>query len=391
MLLPYRAKNPPERFPVATISLIVLNTLIFALTSDYFIVARREAVESYAASHNGVLSEPWRLLTAMFLHGNIEHLAGNMLFLWIFGASVEGRLRPFKFLVVYLLAGLTGGLLEDIFWGTLHPTVFSLGASGAIMGVAGAYLYMFAYSTICIFYWLWFFWRGVWEVQARWVVLFYVGLDVLFAFLFQGGDGVGHLAHLGGFGTGLLLVWAMRARRDTEEVSMVQATRAEVKDYSLLDVYQLETLTQHPTEDMNLILTYCEKATAAGQNRYEMCLSLLNRYSRDLIEKGDPNRLAYVLLYIPPSAGAMPAVFYLRLASRLERIASNDLACQIYRRLYDLNPQAPDTEVALYRLGQIMEHAFNNRAYAQAVYTELLRLFPNGEMSLPARRALQQM
>ena len=120
-------------------------------------------------------------------------------------------------------------------------------------------------------------------------------------------------------------------------------------------------------------------------------MALLNRYSRELIEKADPNRLAFVALTFPPTAGALSLVFYLRLASRLEKIAANDLACQVYRRIYDLAPSAPDTEIALFRMGQIMEHSLHNRAYAQQVYAEMLRLFPNGEMVHQARRALQQL
>ncbi|HLV80871.1 MAG TPA: rhomboid family intramembrane serine protease [Chthonomonadaceae bacterium] len=390
VLVPFRAKNPPERFPIATVSLIALTTLVFLVTSEAFLILRPDVLAQWAVSDVTLAAEPWRLLTAMFLHADIVHLLGNMVFLWVFGGAVEGRLRPAKFLALYLLAGLCGGLLEEVFWGILHPAAFSLGASGAIMGVAGAYLYMFPYSTICIFY-MWYFRIGVWEAQARWVVLFYTGLDLLLAFLLKGEDGVGHLAHLGGFGVGLLFCLALRARRDSEDVSVVQAARAELKNYAHLSVRDLETLVQHPTEEMELILSYCQKAASAGHERDETCVALLNRYSRELIAKAEPERLAFVALSFPPTAGALPLVFYLRLASRLESMGSKDLACQVYRRIYDLAPTAPETEKALFRMGQIMEHNLHNRAYAQQVYAEMLRLFPNGEMASQARRALQQL
>src|SRR5579884_3833441 len=377
MLLPYRAKNPPDHFPFVTIGLIALNTLIFALTSQYFLIIQRPVVANYAVSHENLTL--WRLITAMFLHAHLLHLAGNMLFLWIFGASVEGRVRPIPYLAIYFVAGLTGGILQDLIWGAAHPNVPSLGASGAIMGVAGAYLYLFPYSTICVFWRLTVFYGGVVEWQARYVV-----------FLFGSKDGVGHLAHLGGFATGFLYAFLLRSRRDSVDVSNIQAVRAEMKDYALLSLTELETLLQTPTEDMHLVLAYCEKAALFTSGRTEHCLAVLNHYGQTLIERADLNRLAQILLQLPVTVGGMPPVFYLRLASRLEQIASNELACQIYRRVYDLYPTAPDTEMALFRLGQLMERVYANHPYAHAIYAEMLRLFPNGQMALQARRALQQ-
>ena len=73
---------------------------------------RDDALAALAVSH-ATLS-PWRLLTAMFLHASWEHILGNMLFLWIFGAALEGRLGHIRYLIVYLICGMTGGLLSDI-------------------------------------------------------------------------------------------------------------------------------------------------------------------------------------------------------------------------------------------------------------------------------------
>src|SRR2546421_3122666 len=231
-MLPFRAKNPPEHFPYATIGLMVVHTLIFLLTSEIFLVIRKDILLGYAVSHQTL--SLFRLITAMFLHHDILHLAGNMLFLWIFGASVEGRLRPWVFLPAYLVAGLAGGLLHDLIMGVGHPAQFSLGASGAIMGVAGMYLYMFPYSLIRAVhrtYWIGG-WLSVSDIQARWVILYYIGFDLLYQLLAQGADGVGHLAHLGGFGAGVLIVAALRVRRGTQEGFHRQATRAGTKDFN---------------------------------------------------------------------------------------------------------------------------------------------------------------
>ena len=384
MLLPYRAKNPPERFPYVTVGLIVLNVLIYIATSDGLLGIREEVVNQFAISHKTF--SPLRVITSMFLHGNIEHIIGNMLALWLFGASLEGRLGHIKYIIFYLICGMAGDLLHEVTVGLAAPEQFSLGASGAIMGLAGGYIYVFPYSTICTF-WMFYFRGGVAEIQARWIVLFYIGSDLFSAFL-GGGDGIGHFAHLGGFAMGLLTVFLLKIHRDSEETSIAQANRADLKDYTLLSLPELEALLQKPTEDLNLVLAYCEKTLSQYGGHPAQCLAMLNYYARPLIERGDPERIAYILLNIHPSAGGMPPVFSLRLASRLERQTSNDLAAQVYRRIYDTAPNAPETEVALFRLGHLMQNVFHNQAYAQMVYGELFRLFPNGEMALQARRSL---
>src|SRR6185312_10258104 len=109
-----------------------------------------------------------------------------------------------------------------------------------------------------------------------------------------------------------------------------------------------------PTQDMNVILAYLEKAGNTTSGRAHNCLAVIHQHSNALITQGDPNRLAQLVLNLPISVGGLPPLFYLRLAARLEQMASNDLAAQLYRRIYDLAPASPDTEVALFRLGQLM-------------------------------------
>ena len=185
----------------------------------------------------------------------------------------------------------------------------------------------------------------------------------------------------------------LRARRDTEQVSQAQAVLDETKrDYTALGYAELEAMLQQPSENMELVLAFCEKAANSHVDpaRQQKCMAYLNYYAPRLFARADPNRLAVALLAMPPSAGPLPLVYYLRLGSRLETVISNSLAIQIYRRIYDLAPTAPDTEMALYRSAQIMLNIFNNRQHAAAAYQELLRLFPYGQMALQARHALQQ-
>jgi len=142
------------------------------------------------------------VLYSMFLHGSILHLAGNMLFLWIFGNNIEDRMGFIRYVLFYLLAGLaataTFVALDP------HGTVPMIGASGAIAGVMGAYLVLFPNVRIRSLIFLGFivFFR---DLQAKWLLLFWFGLQ----FLTSPSSGVAWTAHVGGFVFGAIvgLIW----------------------------------------------------------------------------------------------------------------------------------------------------------------------------------------
>lgn len=141
--------------------------------------------------------------SAMFLHAGWLHLAGNMLFLWIFGDNVEHRLGRLAFLGFYLAAGLaaTGGdaLLRP---GSEVPTV---GASGAISGVLGAYFIWFPANRVRVWVFLFPIFMRVIEIGARWVLGFYLIVDNVLPVLLARVDGVSRGAHIGGFAAGAAL------------------------------------------------------------------------------------------------------------------------------------------------------------------------------------------
>lgn len=148
------------------------------------------------------------LLSSMFMHAGWLHLAGNMLFLWIFGDNVEHRAGPVPFLVAYLLAGLVGSLAQILSEpGSVIPT---LGASGAISGVLGAYLVLFPRNRVTVF-----LFRYATQVPA----LVAIGLWIVFQLINGLGasvvssetvGGVAYLAHIGGFAAGLLAGFLFR-------------------------------------------------------------------------------------------------------------------------------------------------------------------------------------
>ena len=158
---------------------------------------------------------PWweTLFTSMFMHGGFLHITGNMLFLWVFGNNIEDRMGRIGFLLFYLLAGLiavyTQALIDP---GSTAPTI---GASGAIAGVLGAYALLFPKARVLTLIFIIFFVTLV-EIPALillavWFILQFVPALGQVAVGSGGGQGVAYFAHVGGFVFGLAVAGAMLA------------------------------------------------------------------------------------------------------------------------------------------------------------------------------------
>lgn len=395
-LLPFRAKNPPERFPWLTIALIAINTLVYVCTSEYLITLREEVMNDWALSHSTFSIV--RLFASLFLHGSIMHLVGNMLFLWIFGTAVEGRMGHLRFLLLYLAAGVAGNLLWDVVQGIIMPKIFLVGASGAIMGLAGAYIYLFPFAQISIFYAYMVGFRGragVANWHAQWVVLLKVGTD-LFEYLLFGTTGlspVAYLAHFGGFGVGFAIPLLARMKRDSEDFSDAQAMRADTgKNLLALSLPELQALMEGSSDNVRIIMAFCKKAAAHYSGScYGMCHAALLEH-RDLVfTEADPEHLAALLFGLPDTFAPFPAAYEMRLASRLEQEGSYEFAGRMYRRVIAENPDAPETEMALARLARLVEQTRPEKGEAAAIYAELLKRFPNGPQAPYAQNALRRL
>lgn len=176
-------------------------------------------VASGAVPLRGVPQEPgpafiWlTLLTSMFMHGGFMHIGGNMLYLWIFGDNIEDNFGHGKFLIFYLLCGLAASLAQ-IFVDPDSP-IPSLGASGAIAGVLGAYLIMFPRNRVRNLVFLGFFFTTI-ELPAVVVLGFWIVLQIFsqYTATYQhASGGVAYMAHIGGFATGLVLCFLFRTRQ----------------------------------------------------------------------------------------------------------------------------------------------------------------------------------
>lgn len=210
-MFPIRDHNPSQRRPYITLTLIVLNCLIFLVTLPA--MGDDRALENLYFTYALVpgISDPATYVTSQFLHGGFMHLAGNMLFLWIFGDNMEDQMGHFGFLAFYLVGGIGAGLAQTASDpGSMIPMV---GASGAIAAVMGGYLLLFPKAKVDVLFIFIVFFR-IFAIPA-WIVLgIWFGLQ-----LFSGAatpadaGGVAHWAHAGGFIVGLVLTLPVFLRR----------------------------------------------------------------------------------------------------------------------------------------------------------------------------------
>ncbi len=156
------------------------------------------------------IPSPATLITSMFSHGGLLHLAGNMWFLWLYGDNVEDAMGRYRYVLFYLICGVAAALAQ----GAVDPAsrVPMVGASGAISGVIAAYLLIWPRANIRVFYWLFVF-IGTINVPAFLVLGLWI-VEQLFALpaAMQAQGGIAIVAHLGGFATGLALTPFLKRR-----------------------------------------------------------------------------------------------------------------------------------------------------------------------------------
>ena len=220
-MLPLSDHNPSRTTPVINILLIAANVLMFfwelslgpnlepALFNVAFIPARFWYSPIHPVNIIGIF-------VSMFLHGGWLHLGGNMLYLWIFGDNIEDRLGHFRYLIFYLLCGIIATLAHAYF--NASSRMPSIGASGAIAGVLGAYLLLFPRAQVTTLIPIFFF-ITIREIPAfiilgLWFVLqLFTGVASLGVAGAQNSGGVAYFAHIGGFVAGMVLIALMGGMR----------------------------------------------------------------------------------------------------------------------------------------------------------------------------------
>ena len=228
-MFPLKDDNPSQNTPIVTVGLILANALVFLYQFSLEVGGGQGAqagqafIEEFGlvpcrltgACRVGMdLPSPiLTIFSSMFMHGGLFHIAGNMLYLWIFGNNVEDVLGHGRYLIFYLASGVAAALAQT----AIGPSsaVPMVGASGAVSGVLGAYLVLFPHAYVTTLIILGFFFRLV-KIPAVVVLGFWIVLQVLNGLgSFGASGGVAFFAHIGGFLAGMGLLFVLRPRAGT--------------------------------------------------------------------------------------------------------------------------------------------------------------------------------
>jgi membrane associated rhomboid family serine protease len=240
-MIPLKDNIPTDRFPIVTVALILANVVVYLLSIRHggSLISGPDSLEvvkygatPYALTHSGVRCglvgatqlacghgvnglPAWQtVFTAMFMHASILHIAGNMLFLWIFGNNVEDSMGLIRFLIFYLLGGVAALALQvAVGPNTVAPT---LGASGAIAAVLGGYIVLYPRARVLSLVFIIFFF-GVFELPALVMLGLWFAQQAVFGAAGltspTNAGGVAYFAHVGGFVFGLLTIRLVATRR----------------------------------------------------------------------------------------------------------------------------------------------------------------------------------
>ena len=217
-MFPLRDVIPSRTTPYITVTIIILNTLAWF----YELALPRDVLPLFLQFYGVVPADftATTLVSSMFLHGSWSHVIGNMWYLWIFGDNVEDRVGHGRFIVFYLLCGIAAGLGQI----AMDPssTLPTIGASGAIAGVMGAYFVLYPHSRVLTLVWF-FFYIEIFELPALVLLGFWFLMQLFSAGAIaatantSGGGGVAFMAHVAGFIFGMIAVFVFKKRQTQME------------------------------------------------------------------------------------------------------------------------------------------------------------------------------
>jgi membrane associated rhomboid family serine protease len=212
-MFPLKDENPTRGRPVVTVALIAINLGIFF--GSWFGGKLDEIVGIYGMRPSEILAgkKIHTLFTSMFLHGGILHVIGNVWYLWIFGDNIEDVLGKRKFILFYVFCGLIAGLVHAL--ANSSSNVPTIGASGAVSGVLGAYLLLYPWARVHAAV-VFFYFVHLVTIPAMLLIGFWFVLQILsasFTWVLGIQSGIAYLAHIGGFLAGVLLIYPLWKRR----------------------------------------------------------------------------------------------------------------------------------------------------------------------------------
>src|SRR5258708_10562559 len=227
MFFPIRDDQPRFITPFVNYFILGLNVLVFifelsvqvsgpsalnALVSRFAMVPRHFQLALAGSSHYDLVAVTLTIFTSMFLHAGWGHILGNMWILWIFGDNIEDYLGHFQYLLFYLACGFAAGFTHILL--NFDSNVPTVGASGAIAGVMGAYFLLYPRAKVLTWVvFIFFVWLPAWIWIGGWFLLqFYIGSSMAAASGHQASGGIAVWAHVGGFVAGMILIKVLPQR-----------------------------------------------------------------------------------------------------------------------------------------------------------------------------------
>lgn len=266
-----------KRIPTVIRTIIAISSAVFILQAVFGVISvGGQSLNQYIIQYLAfdpnfftAITQPWRFVTYIFLHGSGFHILFNMLWLWWMGRSVEESIGPRSFTVLFLGSGI-GGAFFHIALSFLYGANFVIGASGAVFGVMVAFAYMFPRVPIMLLF--------LPPIEARFVVAGLIALDVLFI---GSGDGVARLVHLGGAGVGYLLIKAHYEGKDlssvvrpleriwNEQAAKSKSKKRRKKNESMYSVSDVEIVEESDSSELDAILEKISKKGYDGLTKEE--------------------------------------------------------------------------------------------------------------------------
>lgn len=388
LLFPIGTDRQLRGFPWVTISLITANLFVFLVLQRGPEASNLPLVWSRF--------EWWMPITYMFAHADILHLAGNMVFLWVFGPHAEDALGRGRFILVYLSAGLTAGALHVLASIVFYPedlAVGLMGASGAIMGIVS--LFVLRYHGVRVRFFFWWLLPYIFYVRALWVGIAYLALDLLWGLVgiaTEGVGGVAHWAHVGGFLAGGVWAWALRMPEEgTHEIRHAEAQKlARAGAWQDAVVLLEERISERPGDaELHAEAAACYEMMHEGRahalrhwNEHLRLLLLAHRY-QEAIERFR----ALTREYRPHEVA--PAVL-MRIGTAAEARECEDLALAAWMAVVQAHPHSPQAPSAALRAARLLSRRGKNEE-ARSLLQHLTTQWPDTHEALTAARLLKEM
>jgi len=395
-LLPYGSDRRTSRFPAITCALIAANVVVFLwlLPVDYRSVMRTFGLTPYHPTMGCIL-------TSMFVHADVLHLAWNLLFLWLFGPNVEDALGRLEYAIFYFGSGFAAALLHVVVVHTFIPAAADVpvvGASGAIAGILGIFAVRFYRTRLKIF---WYF--GIFVYPLRWgtfTIPAMVGLGIWFVQQLAGGvlsivnpesGGVAYWSHIGGMVFGMALAYALHMGLAGSKEYLLADAMSDLERGTTRDaVANFRRLVDRDPEDADahgeLARAYAMQLDSEGAvSHYQQSIALhLGRGQRDEAVA----RFAELKHYYRNARLDLRSEY--QLARCLMEANCHAPALQIMEDIASTYPGTPEAEMALMKAGDLHLDTFGNARNALRCYERFLREYPHSAYGTMVAKSLEE-